>query len=253
MRVLAIDTALQKCSAAIVEGTPQKGAGFGESTVLAAQTMPLEKGHAEHLAPMVKAVLTQAGLKPTDLDRVGVVIGPGGFAGVRVGLAFARALALAASIECVGVVSLAALAAGAARVGQEEPGAPELLPAPIIDARRGQVYSALYAPDSEQMLGAFAASPDQALARLNQAAGERPIALIGNGAELALTAHEGENAPLKGFVVSKADHQIDPVIAAQLTIAAPAPSGPPAPLYLRPPDARPPASGSIFAGLSPVR
>ncbi|HXI85963.1 MAG TPA: tRNA (adenosine(37)-N6)-threonylcarbamoyltransferase complex dimerization subunit type 1 TsaB, partial [Parvularculaceae bacterium] len=104
MIVLGLDTALKSCSAAIVEN----------GSLRAEARLPLEKGHAEHLAPMVAALFREAQIGPRGIDRVGVVVGPGAFAGVRVGLAFARGLALGTEIRIVGVTSLAALAAGAA-------------------------------------------------------------------------------------------------------------------------------------------
>ncbi len=233
MRVLSIDTALQRCSVALMKG----------DAVLAMRTEPLEKGHAEYLAPMAAEIFRDAGVKPAELDRVGVVIGPGGFAGVRVGLAFARALALVTKIDCVGVVSLQAIASG------DRTAPPAALRAPIIDARRGQVYSALYQADGVELVAPFVASPQDAVSQLANAAQSRAISLSGNGAMLALAAAEGAHTSSQEWIVSKADQQIDPIVVAQLTMTACVSPGPPSPLYLRPPDAKPPVGGSIFSGL----
>lgn len=223
MLILALDTALKCCSVAILDG----------ETVRADLHERLEKGHAERLAPMAIDALAAARLVVKDLDRVGVVIGPGGFAGVRVGLAFARGLALGTGLDVVGVTSLAALA-GAVQGGKET------LIAPVIDARRGQVYAALYGPDLTIRIPPFVAAPDEARAKLASAAGGARVRLTGDGAGLI--------APHPDFSARKAAADIDAKIVARLAAFAAPPERPPSPLYLRPPDAKPGAP-SPFAGL----
>lgn len=100
MIVLAIDTALAACSVALVRG---------DETVAEASE-PMERGHAERLAPMVDDLVRGTGFAFADVDRIVVTVGPGSFTGVRVGLSFARALALALGRPCVGVSTLEALA-----------------------------------------------------------------------------------------------------------------------------------------------
>ncbi len=218
MIVLGIDTALKSCSAAILDG----------GRALAERRLALDKGHAEHLAPLVVEALASAKVAVADLDRVGVVIGPGGFAGVRVGLAFARGLALGTRLNVVGVTSLEALAASSPPLrGGEFP--PHMIAA-VIDARRGQVYAALYA-DGAVMLAPFVASPDEARRRILAAASSACV-IVGDGATLIDPDQEH-------FARIIAD-EIDPKVVARLAAAAPEPSAPPAPLYLRPPDAKPP-------------
>jgi len=100
MRVLAIDTALKACSVAV--WAPDR------SPVAASE--PMERGHAERLAPMAAEVVEASGLAFADFDRIAVTTGPGSFTGVRVGLSFARALALALDRPCIGLSTLAAMA-----------------------------------------------------------------------------------------------------------------------------------------------
>jgi tRNA threonylcarbamoyladenosine biosynthesis protein TsaB len=215
MLVLGLDTALKRCSVAILRG----------ETVLADFADEMERGHAERLAPMADAALREAGVRISDLDRVGVVVGPGGFTGVRVALAFARGLGIGTGVPVVGVTSLAALAANLG----EASGA---LLAPVIDARRGQVYAGLYETPSRALLGPFVAAPEEALRRLGHRAGGRAVATIGDGAALLPSSAANWRA-------SNASSQIDAKAIARLAAVAAAPEGPPRPLYLRAPDAKP--------------
>lgn len=219
MRTLAIDTSFEACSAAILDG----------DYIVFARTKIIGRGHAEMLPPMVAAALAETRLKVGDLDRVGVVIGPGAFAGVRVGLAFARGLCLGTGVTAVGVSSLKALAASLA---------PETPLAPVFDARRGQVYAALYDQSLRELIEPFVASPQEAARRLSASAAAG-LTLAGSGAAL-VAPHLGAPARISATAT------IDPAALARLAAAAPSPLSPPAPLYLRPPDAAPP-KGSFFA------
>ena len=92
MIVLALDTAQNACSVAVLDG----------DRVLASATEPMQRGHQERLAPMVAEVMADAGVAFDQLDRIGVTAGPGSFTGLRVGLAFAKAMSLALDIPCIG-------------------------------------------------------------------------------------------------------------------------------------------------------
>lgn len=223
MRVLAVDTALQRCSVVVME----------DGRVLAERVAGMEKGHAEHLAPMAAAVLAEAACRVADLDRVGVVVGPGGFTGVRIALAFARGLAIGRSLPVIGVSSLAALAAAV------EDAAGDAAIAAVIDARRGQLYAALFDSSGDELIAPFAASPEQVVENVATVAGDRPIAAVGSGVEIVATRTNWRR--------SAAPAQIDIRAVARLTALRPAPSGPPAPLYLRAPDAKPPRPGLFDA------
>jgi tRNA threonylcarbamoyl adenosine modification protein YeaZ len=105
MLLLALDTAGPNCAVALA--SVRHAASF----ILASSAERLGRGHAERLLPMIEAILAETGRSFAELDRVAVATGPGGFTGVRVGTAVARALELTLSIQAVGVGSLAALAA----------------------------------------------------------------------------------------------------------------------------------------------
>jgi tRNA threonylcarbamoyladenosine biosynthesis protein TsaB len=191
LNLLALDTALGACQAAVLSG----------GRVLARMSEPMERGHQERLAPMVEETMRASGLSFSDLDRIAVVVGPGSFTGVRVGLAFAKGLSLALDIPCVGVGSLEALASDA-------PG----LVAAVIDAPRGQRYLQLFKS------GAAVSEPEAIPA-------EDEYAKTGGQALRVGPAADGPAFP-------------DIVTVARLAAAAPEPDGRPAPIYLRPPDAK---------------
>lgn len=223
MIVLSLDTAFDACSAAILNG----------DDVLWAEQKIIGKGHSEALPPMVAAGLKTAGAAPRDIDRIGVVIGPGAFAGVRVGLAFARAFRLGLKSDVVGVTSNEALAASLA------PG--DGVTAAVFDARRGQVYAALYDAALRALVAPFVASPEEAAARLSAAARGALLRVAGSGAGLLAFDRPYTSCPLI---------HIDPAALARRAAQQSASPAPPGPLYLRPPDAAP-AAPSLFAGLGP--
>ena len=111
MRILAIDTALEACAAGIIE-MPDR--------VLAEESVAMARGHAEALMPLLARVMNRAALGFPDLDRIAVTVGPGSFTGLRVGIAAARGIALAASKPAVGVSTLAAFAAVPAGSGHDD-------------------------------------------------------------------------------------------------------------------------------------
>lgn len=221
MIVLALDTSFDACSAAILS----------DDAILWAKQKIIGKGHAEILPPMVALGLKSAGVTPQAIDRIGVVIGPGAFAGVRVGLAFARGFAIGLGADVVGISSHEALAASLP--------AGDGLIATVFDARRGQVYAALHDAALDEMLAPFVAAPGEAAAALSMAAGDSALRMAGSGVPLLAIARP-YTADQTGYV--------DPAALARRVSGKPVSSHPPAPLYLRPPDAAP-ASRSLFDGL----
>jgi tRNA threonylcarbamoyladenosine biosynthesis protein TsaB len=210
MIVLALDTCLFACSAAVVR----------DGELLARRIDPMARGHQERLAPLVQEVMAEAGLGFEALDRIGVTVGPGSFTGLRVGLAFAKGLSAALSIPAVGVGSLEALA---------QPFSGRVLA--VLDAKRGQVYlqafedgAALSAPDALPL--------EIAAARVVEFA---PQVMVGTGAPLLAAVRPAAR-------IEPLDHT-DP-LAVALVAAARAPV-PPRPLYLRAPDAKLPGGKSL--------
>ncbi len=145
MKLLALDTATEACSAALLSG----------DTVYERHDIAPRR-HAELILPMVDGVLTEAGLGLNDLDAIAFGRGPGAFTGVRIAAGVTQGLALGAGLPVIPVSSLAALAQPA--LGK----AAVVLPA--IDARMGEVYWAAYESDQDGLATALAgekvASPD---------------------------------------------------------------------------------------------
>ena len=96
MRLLAIDTALAACSAAVFDT---------DGGIIASESETMMRGHAEALMPMIARVMAKAATKFAELDRIAVTVGPGSFTGLRVGVSAARGLALAAGKPAVGVAT----------------------------------------------------------------------------------------------------------------------------------------------------
>jgi tRNA threonylcarbamoyladenosine biosynthesis protein TsaB len=210
MIILAIDTALETCSAALLDG----------ERVLAARSEAMARGHQERLAPLVAELMAEAGIGFDQLDRIGVTVGPGSFTGLRVGLAFAKGLGVALDRPVVGVGTLAAMGAGTSGFA-----------AVAVDARRDQIY--LQAFRDGQPLGApealAAGDAAQWLIDIDPAG---PGVIVGSGASLLAGAFPN--------VATDPRAGADPVWAARLAVAAD--PAPPRPIYLRAPDAKLPAS-----------
>src|SRR3954466_9820830 len=137
MRLLAIDTALAACSAAVFDT---------ETGIIASESLPMARGHAEALMPMIARVMDAATTEFAALDRIVVTVGPGSFTGLRVGVSAARGLALAARRPAVGLTTLSAYAATI--VGQS--GTAPVISA--IDARHDHVYFQIVAGDGSQLV-----------------------------------------------------------------------------------------------------
>ena len=128
MIVLGIESATLVCSVALVS----------EQKTLAEYNLQVKKTHSERLLPLIDAMLRDAGYKLTDLAGVAVAAGPGSFTGVRIGMVTAKSLGQALQLPLAGISTLEALAA-------QHPHFPGVI-CPILDARRDQVYNALFSP-----------------------------------------------------------------------------------------------------------
>src|SRR6202451_648139 len=166
MRVLAIDTVLAACSAAVFD-TQQGG-------LIARESLPMLRGHAEALMPLIRRIMDDAGTAFRDLDRVVVTTGPGSFTGLRVGIAAARGIALAINKPAVG---LSTLSAYAAPYLADDDNAPVVV---AIDARPSHVYLQVFAACCRTVTGPRLAPLNEAV----RAAAAAPARIVGSAAQL---------------------------------------------------------------------
>jgi tRNA threonylcarbamoyl adenosine modification protein YeaZ len=224
MRVLAIDTALEACSAAVLD--TERG------EITAHESLPMVRGHAEALIPLIARVMDKALIGFAALDRIAVTTGPGSFTGLRVGISAARGIALAAGKPAVGLSTLAAYAAPLIA-------ADDTLPVVVaIDARHDHVYLQVFGPGGRTIVTPRLAPLREAL-RVSATGAPR---LVGTAAGIIAAAWPaGERAPSQ--VETRGAPDIDWV--ARLGAAAADTGALPKPLYLRAPDAQPQNAASL--------
>jgi tRNA threonylcarbamoyl adenosine modification protein YeaZ len=224
MRVLAIDTALEACSAAVLD--TERG------EITAHESLPMVRGHAEALIPLIARVMDMALIGFATLDRIAVTTGPGSFTGLRVGISAARGIALASGKPAVGLSTLAAYAAPLIA-------ADDTLPVVVaIDARHDHVYLQVFGPGGRTIVTPRLAPLREAL-RVSATGAPR---LVGTAAGIIAAAWpSGERAP--SLVDSRRAPDIDWV--ARLGAAAAENGALPKPLYLRAPDAQPQNAASL--------
>lgn len=216
MNILGLDTAQGACSAALLV----------DGHLAAHRFEVMRSGHAERLMGQVGEVLEEAGLAYADIDRIACTIGPGTFTGTRIALAAARGMALALKKPVIGITTLEALAAS--MEGTETRIA-------AFDAKRGELYvQAFTGSDHHALTEPEVLSVEDAAIRF-AALDAGDLTIGGTGAELLIDAlHD------KGV---EADHSRsapfpDARFVAMLATGRKACKKPPAPFYLRAPDAK---------------
>lgn len=219
MLVLAIDTALDACAAAVLDTDSTK--------IIAQESQAMKRGHAEALMPLIARVMKASGVAFTALDRIAVTKGPGSFTGLRVGLSAARGIALAAGKPVVGLTTLTAYAAPFVGENSQHP----IISA--IDARHDHVYFQVVSGDGGSLVKPKVAPITEAL----DAARFGAPHLVGNAAKILADRWPSDAPP-----PFKVDMQPAPDISwvAWLGAAVNPEMAPASPYYLRAPDAKPP-------------
>jgi len=146
--------------------------------------------HSVTLLPMAQQVLERADMKLEEVDVIAVAAGPGSFTGVRIGVSAAKGLGWALDKPCAGVSTLEAMAWNVCALGENL--------CPVMDARRGQVYNALFASDAQRPVRL---TQDRALS-LEELAAElerldRPQILVGDGAQLCYDGLAGRGLQVR--------------------------------------------------------
>ncbi|MBO6518746.1 MAG: tRNA (adenosine(37)-N6)-threonylcarbamoyltransferase complex dimerization subunit type 1 TsaB [Rhodospirillales bacterium] len=216
--LLGIDTATSGCAVAVVR----------DAETLACQQARMARGQSEALMPMIDQVVAEAGISFPDIDAVAVTRGPGAFTGLRIGLATARALALAIGKPCLGVGTFDALLAEARdRSARSEIDAFVV----AVDSKREEVFVAIFDSGGVALGAPAALLPQQVAGHLGSVS---RVAVVGDSSGVVADALES------GFHVDRiAEIELpDPAIVARLAMGAleDPERMPAAPLYLRPPD-----------------
>ena len=229
MNILAFDTCFDACSVAV-------GEGLGSASPRIVEFYePMVKGQAERLIPMIREALAAASLGMAEIDRIAVTSGPGTFTGTRIGVAAARALALATRCPVVAFSSLEVIARHP-EIRDIDPSRDLLV---AMNANRGEAYVQHFAARTRIKLSDPQLLAIETAARVGATA---PILVVGSAGEVVAAAAKalGRDAifrfpamlPRIGAMLARAA-EIEPLSVSLR------------PLYLRAPDAKPPTATSL--------
>ena len=222
MTFLAMDAAGRSCSVAL----------WTAGRVVSRRFSVMARGQSERLVPMIAEVMGEWGGGFAELDAVAVTTGPGGFTGVRIGLATARGLALARGLPLIGVSSFE-VAAAAACPGERR-GRCVLA---VLESKRDELFYQLFDGDLAELGPPAEIAPDS----LSMALPLEPLVVTGDAAARAAAVLEaaGRSDVLLAAAAGPGDAAL---LAARATLRDPTVAGqtPVRPVYLRPPDVTPP-------------
>ena len=180
MKILALETSAKAVSAAITEDGRVLASGYQDTGLT----------HSRTLMPIVEHLFQNTGLSPESVDAIAVAVGPGSFTGIRIGVSAAKGLAFALDKPAVGVSTLAAMARNAAFAGG--------LIVCAMDARRQQVYNALFAAEDGVLTRL---TPDRAVSLADLAeelrGDPRPKTVVGDGAAMCADFLEAAGVPCR--------------------------------------------------------
>ncbi|EYF02376.1 tRNA (adenosine(37)-N6)-threonylcarbamoyltransferase complex dimerization subunit type 1 TsaB [Chondromyces apiculatus] len=241
MKILALSTSTPRGSVALLDVEHSDHGKHGER-VLASMSYDDLHGHAERIISAIEETLAAAGATRADIQALACDIGPGSFTGVRVAVATVKGIALALATPAVGVISLEAMAAAAFASAA----APGDLVVPVIDAKKGELFLAVYdAPHAPPRVAPRHLARDEVPAALAALAEGARVVVVGVVAEElpALRPHlaqgPGLGLPDASWIGRLAAERLarGPSSREDLDAAAIEP------LYVRAPDAKPAQPG----------
>ncbi len=199
--ILNLDTATSVCSVALAR----------EDQVLAQRMNTEGRNHAALLTIYIDEVMKEAGVEPTDLDAIAVSQGPGSYTGLRIGVSTAKGMAYALSVPFLAAGTLEIMAAGYLAMNPAIKEEGNTLLCPMIDARRMEVYSALYTTDLEPFREVQANIIDENSFR-ETLSGHR-IIFFGDGAEKCEVLLQHKNAVTDHNYLISAVHMVPLTLA----------------------------------------
>lgn len=178
-KILSIETSTTVCSVAISEG----------EQVLAFQKLFLEKSHSNLLTLVIEGLAKHCGLTLQELDAIAVSKGPGSYTGLRIGVSTAKGLCFALQKPLIAINTLKAMAKGVSSFNVSDS-----LLCPMIDARRMEVYTALYDPELNELRKTEAKILDES--SFEETLAEKSVLFFGNGSQKFQSLMEGKKGAL---------------------------------------------------------
>lgn len=169
-KILCLDTATDICTVSVIEN----------NEILAFKDSKEERSHSVQLAVFIQEVLEKAQLTTNDLAAVAISKGPGSYTGLRIGVSMAKGLCYGLQIPLIAISTLQAMCFGMDKVARKEFGLKDFLYAPMLDARRMEVYTAIYSADKEALKDVHAEILNEG--SYNSFLDEKPVLFFGNGA-----------------------------------------------------------------------
>jgi tRNA threonylcarbamoyladenosine biosynthesis protein TsaB len=186
--ILCIETATSVCSVALTEG----------ERIVSSREINEGFSHAEKLTVFISEVLEEAGVQVKVLDAIAVSSGPGSYTGLRIGISVVKGLCLSSDKPLISISTLEAMAYGANEKIKKDSN--DYLLCPLIDARRMEVYCALYDSAMNCLHPSSAVVVDEAF--LSGMTGDKPVYYFGDGAEKCKPVLGSNFVYLPGFFPS---------------------------------------------------
>lgn len=231
MTVLAFDTSTTGCSVALVE----------KGRLLAHRSEELGRGQTEALLPMIDQVMAEAELGFDALDLVATTIGPGAFTGLRIGLAAAQGIALAAGCQSTGISTFDALVAR--YLDQQKPISPSGTIIVCVESKRADIFVQSFKTAGDAKTDPESLTPEALIPLLP----DGPVVLIGDAAHRIRDALEARTSGQRAGLIFYDDYRlVDAINLAKLAERRHQAGLDPVslvPLYMRPPDAKLPRNG----------